>query len=117
MNPLLVPIIGSIAEKVVDRLISAPAVPVARVDAPAVREEVAAVVKPVIEHLTNNEPWYASRVTWGAIATILSGLSALIMAAANGEPSIEIYATALTGIGGGFYTLYGRWKARKPLGA
>lgn len=117
MNPLLIPIIGNIAEKVVDRLIASPA-PVQPVDAPIVRQEVAEAVAPVIEHLTNNEPWYRSRVTWGAIFAILGGVASIGTMLANGVPlSLETYGPPLGSIGGGIGTLYGRWKARKPIGA
>jgi hypothetical protein len=116
MNPLLIPVIGSIANKVVDRLIASPA-PVRPADAPVVRQEVANAVAPVIEHLTNNEPWYQSRVTWGAIFAILGGIATIGTAAANGESSMEVYSTASMSILGGIGTLYGRWAARKPIGA
>ncbi len=86
-------------------------------DKPAVRQEVAKEVKPVIEHLTNNEPWYRSRVTWGAIFAILGGIATIGTAAANGETSMEVYTTAGMSILGGIGSLWGRWKARKPLGA
>lgn len=117
MNPLFSPIIGNIADKVLDRLIASPQTTVTPAEAPAVRQEVAEVVAPVIEHLTNNEPWYRSRVTWGAIFAILGGIATIGTMLANGVPlSLEVYGPPLGSIGGGIGTLYGRWKARKPIG-
>jgi hypothetical protein len=117
MNPLLIPIVGSLANKVLDRLIASPQTTVTSAEAPAVRQEVANAVAPVIEHLTNNEPWYQSRVTWGAVFAILGGIATIGTAAANGETSAEVYTTAGMSILGGLGTLYGRWAARKPLGS
>jgi len=114
MTPLIV---LDIAARIADRLVKSPSVPLEAPEKPVVKVEVAKELQPVLEHLTNNEPWFRSRVTLGAIATILAGASSLTMAIANGETNMEIYITALVGIGGGVTTLYGRWKARKPLGA
>lgn len=70
----------------------------------------------VIISQTNNEPWYQSRVTWGAIAAILSGLGAAAGLLAAGDWSPELWLTALGSVGGGLATLWGRWIAKKPLG-
>jgi hypothetical protein len=113
MTPLIV---LDIASKIADRLIKLPSVPVEQAEKPVVKVEVAKELTPVIEHLTNNEPWYQSRVTWGAIFAILGGVATIGTAAANGETSMEVYSPAGMSILGGFGTLYGRWKARKPLG-
>ena len=119
MNPL---ILLDVAGRVAESLTRSPYVPVQKADAPVVKEEVAEVlqkeVAPVIEHLTNNEPWYRSRVTWGAIFAILGGVATIGTMAANGVPlSWETYGTPALSIWGGVQALYGRWKARKPIGA
>jgi hypothetical protein len=114
MTPLIV---LDIASRIADRLVKSPSVPVEAAEKPVVRVEVAKELTPVIEHLTNNEPWYQSRVTWGAIFAILGGIATIGTAAANGETSMEVYSTAGMSILGGIGTLYGRWKATKPLGA
>jgi hypothetical protein len=113
MTPLIV---LDIASKIADRLIKSPSVPVEQAEKPVVKVEVAKELAPVIEHLTNNEPWYQSRVTWGAVFAILGGVATIGTAAANGETSMEVYSPAGMSILGGLGTLYGRWKARKPLG-
>jgi hypothetical protein len=113
-------IIGQITNAIVDNLIKAPAVPVSRENSvivrPEVREAVAEEVGPVIEHLTNNEPWFRSRVTWGAIFAILGGVATIGTAVANGETNLELYSTAGMSILGGVSTIWGRWAARKPIG-
>lgn len=116
MNPLLIPIIGGIADKVLDRLIASPQTTVTQAEAPVVRQEVADAVAPVVEHLTNNEPWYRSRVTIGALTSIVSGIFMLFGVALDVETIAVLVSTALAVIGG-FVSLYGRWKATKPLGA
>jgi hypothetical protein len=75
-------------------------------------------VQPVVDHLTNQEPWYRSRVTWGAIASI-----ALPLLGAFGVSSDIIDADQFVALGlavgtaaGGLLTLYGRWAAKKPIG-
>jgi len=117
VNPLFIPIIGNIADKVLDHLVASPQTMVTPAEAPVVRKEVAEAVAPVIEHLTNNEPWYRSRVSWGAVFAILGGISTIGTALANGETNLELYSTAGMSVLGGVATLYGRWAARKPLGA
>lgn len=116
MTPLLIPIVGTVAEKVLDRLLASPSVPVTPAQAPVVRQEVANAVAPVIEHLTNNEPWYRSRVTIGALTSIVSGILALCGFALDME-TIAVLVSTVLAIVGGILGLYGRWKARKPLGA
>ncbi|MFC4172621.1 hypothetical protein ACFOYU_11210 [Microvirga sp. GCM10011540] len=118
MNPLFIPIISSIADKVLDRLIASPQTTVTAAEAPAVRQEVAKAVAPVIKHLTNNEPWYRSNVTWGSIFAIMGGIATIGTHIVMGTPlSWEQYGTPALAIWGGVQALYGRWKARKPLGA
>jgi len=114
MTPLIV---LDIAARIADRLVKSPSVPIEAPEKPVVKVEVAKELQPALEHLTNNEPWYQSRVTWGAIFAILGGVATIGTMAANGVPlSWETYGPPLGSIGGGLGTLYGRWKARKPIG-
>lgn len=77
-----------------------------------------AEVKPIVQHLTNNEPWYQSRVTWGAIiamsAPVLGyvGIQADIL---DPDEAVRIAVGAMSVIGGAI-SLWGRWVARKPIG-
>lgn len=78
-------------------------------------------VAPVIVHATNNEPWYQSRVTWGVIIAAIGTMAKPLI----GELPIDasqttdiVNALATAGQAVGFaLTLYGRWKAKKPIGS
>lgn len=92
--------------------------PTTEKDVPPITKAVMEQVQPVVDHLTNQEPWYKSRVTWGAIASI-----ALPLLGAFGVSSDVIDADQFIALGlalgtaaGGVLTLYGRWAAKKPLG-
>lgn len=83
-------------------------------DAPVVAEAVTQKLAPIIAHATNNEPWYQSRVTWGAILA-----AAAPIAVALGFDISWINSETLAALGAGVgaaITIYGRWRARKPLG-
>jgi len=114
-------IVTGITTAILNKLIQTPGVPVSRENSVVVKPEIEQAVKrevaPVIEHLTNNEPFYKSRVTWGAIFAIMGGIATIGTAIANGETSMDVYWTAGMSVIGGFATLWGRWAARKPLGA
>lgn len=79
---------------------------------PKIKEVVAQVT-----HATNSEPWFLSRVTWGAIVAILGGLQAEASMLMNGGGSLDGHYTALSAIAGGAVVIYGRWVATKPIGA
>lgn len=71
-----------------------------------------------ISNQVNDEPWYKSRVTWGAIVTVTTGLLGALGVATDWMDTQELTQFGLT-IGtvvGGAITLYGRWKAKKPIG-
>lgn len=106
-------------DKAMENAAADPTLGVRARDIPPVTAAVVAKVAPVVLHATNNEPWYQSRVTWGAIASI-----ALPLLGAVGVSSDVIDADQFVALGlalgtaaGGVLTLYGRWKAKKPLGS
>lgn len=74
-------------------------------------------ITPVVKHLTNNEPWYQSRVTWGAIIAVSGPVLSLVGVSADViDPDLAVsISTATVSLVGGALTLYGRWRARKPL--
>lgn len=117
---ILIPIVANIGEKIFDRLVRDPEVPVGPIDRiivqPTIERAVEEEVAPVIEHLTNNEQWYQSRVTLGSIAAILCGVAGLFGYALDVQQATELIVIAGSIIGPAF-ALYGRWKARKPIGA
>lgn len=82
-------------------------------------DEVAARVTedlaPRLQHQTNNEPWFRSRVTWGSIAAAFTAVGGMIGMFANGDFDPALAAQYLTVLLGGGFALWGRWVAKKPL--
>lgn len=96
--------------------------PLTTAAAPAVAEAIAAEVArdPAILHAVNGEPWYASRVTWGAIIAALAPLLGLALGhtiSSADQASIGEIATAAGTLLGAGLALYGRWAAKKPIGS
>ncbi|ODN69583.1 hypothetical protein [Methylobrevis pamukkalensis] len=87
-----------------------------REDVAAVAAKLQEVAGPAIDHATNAEAWWRSRVTIGSIAGILSGGLGLWGLVAAGVTDPEALATPIAGIFGGAFALWGRWAARRPLG-
>lgn len=87
--------------------------------APAIVEAVTKQIAPEIISATNNEPWFRSRVTWGAIASIVLPILGAFGVTADIIDADQFAAIGLAAgtVAGGLLTLYGRWKARKPIGA
>lgn len=92
---------------------------VQRKDVAPVVNKVVKEVAPIVEHLSNTEPWYQSRVTWGAIGAVaLPILGVLGVTADIIEPDEFVALGVAAGtVLSGLITLYGRYVARKPIGA
>jgi uncharacterized membrane protein YoaK (UPF0700 family) len=98
-----------------------PTVPAAPAAIPVI---VGALTKliPEILHATNNEPWYRSQVTWGSIVALVGGILALFGVAFPAEMQGQVVGFILSAvpvvmpIAGALYALYGRWRAKKPIG-
>ncbi|GAB4072805.1 hypothetical protein KHC28_00820 [Ancylobacter sonchi] len=87
-------------------------------DTAVIAKEVARAATDTIINQTNNEPWYLSRVTLGALLALVGGIYSLGLDFADGAPpSVDSLTSQLTAIVGAGTVLYGRWVARKPLGA
>lgn len=71
----------------------------------------------VIVNQTNNEPWFQSRVTLGSLGGVLGAFTVIINMFASGQIDVPALAGALATLIGAGVTLYGRWVAKKPLGA
>lgn len=75
-------------------------------------------VLPGLQHATNTEPWYQSRVTWGALGAIVlpllgyAGITSDILSLND----FIVGGMTLASVISGAVTLWGRWKARKPIG-
>ena len=109
----------SVLLPIIERTLRRDNVPVDNRVAPQVARDLANDLAPVLVNKTNNEPWYQSRVTWGALVSIGTGLGTLLFGVMwqpqDAELIIAIGTAAGTVVGGGI-TLWGRWKARKPIG-
>lgn len=70
-----------------------------------------------VEHVTNNEPITQSRVSIGAIISGFAGIAGAFGIIISPEAQEQIIAvlTAIGTVAGAALTLYGRWKAKKPL--
>ena len=75
-------------------------------------------VNAVVDHNTNNEPWYQSRVTIGAIVSIAMPILGLVGVTADIISPDELTGLILAAgvIVGGLTTLWGRYISRKPIG-
>lgn len=75
-------------------------------------------IEKVIQHKTNNEPALQSRVTLGSLTAIIGAAVGIFQMYFDGMPNTwEDYAPHASVIGGALFALYGRWAAKKPLGA
>jgi hypothetical protein len=73
---------------------------------------------PEVQHATNNEPWYQSRVTWGTIISMASGVAGGLGFALAPEDIDQLVSILSAGgvLVGGLITFIGRWASRKPIG-
>lgn len=77
----------------------------------------AVLATPELQHAANAEPWIQSRVTIGAIITLIAGSYGLGMDFLDGvPPAVDAFAGQVGAIVGAGVTLYGRWIATRPLG-
>lgn len=101
-----------------DKLAQSPSINLSEASAEKMQSAVVKEMSAVIANQTNQEPWYQSRVTWGALVSVaLPILGALGVATDVIEPD-ELIALGMAAgsVVGGIITLYGRWVARKPIG-
>ena len=80
--------------------------------AAAVKEAAAVVI-----NQTNNEPWIQSRVTLGALGGTFGAVAVILNMFATGDVDVVQLSGALATLIGAGVTLWGRWAAKKPLGA
>ena len=87
-------------------------------DAAQITHDVAREVGSVIVNQTNNEPWWQSRVTLGALLAGAAGVAGILGYTFPEDVRGQIVDAVIAAgpIIGAAITLYGRWAARKPLG-
>jgi hypothetical protein len=125
-------IVPNIVTQILAGLVQSPHVPInqsnAHDAAPVVRKVVREAVEdemiPRLEHVTNQEPWYQSRVTWGSIISIAAGVLGIFGLAqwdeadqADKVEQIMALVPVVAPILGGVISLIGRWFSTKPIGA
>jgi hypothetical protein len=101
--------------------VASPSTAAQAADRPIITNAVLQQLEPVIASATNNEPWYQSRVTWGAILGGVAGLLGVVGKADLLPAELQgriidgiIAAGPLIAMG---VVLYGRWAAKKPIGS
>lgn len=85
-------------------------------DAKAVAVAAADGLRPVVQMLTNNEPWYQSWVTNGSLAVVVSSALDIWQKIFDGATSPAQLSPSITAMIGAFIVLYGRYAARRPIG-
>ena len=128
LSSIVAGVVVDVIASAVQKVARDPAQPIEPHQAPVVAREVAsaAIEDPrlkqldaQVQHATNNEPAWRSRVTIGAVVAGVAGVLGAFGIVVAPEDQ-ELIAAALTALGTGIgvaTTLYGRWKAKKPLGA
>jgi hypothetical protein len=117
-NPAQVAITNAIQ----DALIAAAVDPKNTLDRKDVSEttmQVAKEVKPIVDHMTNNEAWYQSRVVWSAIVSagvVAAGIFGIQSGSIDQKELVE-YGILVGAAISGALNLWSRYIAKKPLGA
>lgn len=95
-----------------------PDVPAQPAAAAPIIDAVTNKIAPEIIAATNNEPWYQSRVTLGAILAAAAGVLGIFGYAFPAEVQGKVIdlIIALGPVIGGGIALYGRWVAKRPIG-
>ena len=101
----------------IKEVLAHPSVPVNAAQENAVAVAVTKEVAPILVNASNQEPWYQSRVTIGALLALVGAAYTLLLDFYTPPPpSVEVLTAQLGIIGGSVTTLYGRWVAKKPIG-
>ena len=115
--------IGDAAEHEIVRAIADPTIPV-RSEAPpvagaAIAGQIEAAIRPIIAHATNGEPFWRSRVFWGAMLSLATPLLALAGVTLEPDEREAVVTTVLLvpPVAGALVALWGRFGATRPIGA
>lgn len=123
LGPLIAgKVLDTVIGRVLDKVAVNPKISLEPTDVPAVREVVAETVRRELEareqHATNSEPAYQSRVAQGSVASILGAAALIAELWTNGVPDVPtLYVAPVTILFGSVWALYGRFIAKKPVGA
>ena len=123
LGPLIAgKVLDTVIGRVLDKVAGNPKLSLEPADVPAVRDIVTETVRHELEvreqHATNSEPAYQSRVAQGSLASILGASALIVELWTNGVPDAPtLYVAPVTILVGAGWALYGRFIAKKPLGA
>lgn len=112
-------------EQVKSQVTAAVAATVAKPEVKADLSAVPAIVNalgPVIDaimHSTNTEPFYKSRVFWGSVIALVAAALGAFGIAFPSDMQGQILTAVMAGLSliGPIIALYGRFKAKKPIGS
>lgn len=94
-------------------------------DVPEAVDAVVQRLEPTLSGLINAEPWYRSRVTWGAIIAGVGGLAGIAGYTLDAEDQRVLVDSAVATVGvisaaasvvGSLVAWWGRWRAKRPIG-
>lgn len=98
--------------------VNSPVTDATRPDIPVIAEAAQKAAAPYIDHITDNEPFFQSRVVIGSVMTILGSGYDMILNFTDGTiPTFNEISGPLTAIIGAGFCLYARYGAKKPLGS
>lgn len=118
MDQEVVNIVASKARAALDKVADNPNVP--GLDASAVRTATRAVtegVAPVVENLTNREPWHKSRVLVGNVTAVVLSVVGLYTLLRAGVTDAEIISVPIAALVANGYAIYGRVTTKPSLGS
>lgn len=115
-------VIELVVGKALDTVAKSPKLSLEAKDVPAVKSIVVDSVKNELalheQHATNNEPAYRSRVAQGSLAAALMASSMIVSLWTDGVPNAPTdYTEPVLILVGAAWALYGRFVAKKPMGA
>lgn len=107
-----------VVNRTLDNLAASPSIDMTTAEASAMKPAIIKEMSSVITNQTNQEPWYQSRVTWGAILTAAAGLAGVFGYAFPAEVQGKVIDAIIAAgpLIGAAVVLYGRYIGKKPLG-
>lgn len=107
-----------IVDKTLDKLAASPSIDLTEASAKEMKPAIIKEMSSVIAYQTNQEPFYQSTVTIGAVITLVTGGYALGYDFLDGSiPTPAEFGPAAGPVVGALIVLWGRWVQKKPLGA
>lgn len=110
--------LNKLIEADIDKVVNSSRSKITPTEGAHIASKVEKTVRAVAEHNANQEPWYQSRVTWGAIIAVAAGVAGIAGYTFEEEDQTQLVNGIVGGISvvGGLITWYGRWRAKKPIG-